>query len=90
MILATLVEFSYIPITWNNTSHLTSWLPFLLVTLALTAGPRLHRHRGEPGKRRWIPCSYPRYCPFFHLYRLNLANGIMPSGRMFRDRVAST
>ena len=42
MILATLVEFSYIPTTWNNTSHLTRRLFFLLVTLALTAGPTVY------------------------------------------------
>src|SRR4051812_9529088 len=39
MILATLFEFSYIPTTWNNTSHLTRRLVFLLVTLGLTSGP---------------------------------------------------
>ncbi|KAH9170460.1 1,3-beta-glucan synthase component-domain-containing protein [Lactarius sanguifluus] len=42
MILATLAEFSYIPTTWNNTSHLTRRLLFLLVTLALTAGPTFY------------------------------------------------
>ena len=39
MIFATLAEFSYIPTTWNNASHLTTRLIFLLVILALTAGP---------------------------------------------------
>lgn len=38
MILATLMEFSYIPTTWNNTSLLSRRLLFLLITLALTAG----------------------------------------------------
>ncbi|KAH9038124.1 hypothetical protein EDB85DRAFT_2142125 [Lactarius pseudohatsudake] len=45
MVLATLAEFSYIPTTWNNTSHLTGLtrhLLFLLVTLALTAGPTFY------------------------------------------------
>ncbi|KAF8502222.1 hypothetical protein F5888DRAFT_1670275 [Russula emetica] len=44
MILATpLAEFSYISTTWNNTSHLTRRLVlFLLVTLALTAGPTFY------------------------------------------------
>ena len=39
MVFAILAEFSYIPMTWNNTSHLTTRLIFLLVILALTAGP---------------------------------------------------
>ncbi|KAK7021966.1 1,3-beta-D-glucan synthase, partial [Paramarasmius palmivorus] len=42
MILATLMEFSYIPTTWNNTSHLTRRLLFLLVTLGLTCGPTVY------------------------------------------------
>ena len=42
VILATLTEFLYIPTTWNNTSHLTHRLLFLLVTLALMAGPTVY------------------------------------------------
>jgi 1,3-beta-glucan synthase len=42
MTLAMLTEFSYTATTWNNTSHLTHWLLFLLVTLALTAGPTIY------------------------------------------------
>ena len=42
MIIATLFEFSYIPTTWNNTSHLTRRLIFLLVTLAITSGPTFY------------------------------------------------
>ncbi len=42
MIIATLFEFSYIPTTWNNTSHLTCHLIFLLVTLAITCGPTFY------------------------------------------------
>ena len=42
MIAATLAEFSYIPTTWNNTSHLTRRLIFLVITLALTAGPTFY------------------------------------------------
>ena len=38
MIAATIAEFSYIPTTWNNSSHLTRRLLFLLITLGLTAG----------------------------------------------------
>jgi 1,3-beta-glucan synthase len=42
MIIATLAEFSYTATTWNNTSHFTRRLLFLLVTLALTAGPTFY------------------------------------------------
>jgi 1,3-beta-glucan synthase len=41
-ILATLAELSYIPTTWNNTSHLARRFLFLPVTLALTAGPTFY------------------------------------------------
>jgi len=42
MILATLAEVLYTPTTWNNTSHLTRRLLFLLATLALTTGPTFY------------------------------------------------
>jgi len=42
MIIATLFEFSYIPTTWNNTSHLACRLLFLVVKLALTCGPTFY------------------------------------------------
>jgi 1,3-beta-glucan synthase len=42
MIITTLFEFSYIPTTWNNTSHLTHRLIFLLVMLAITCGPTFY------------------------------------------------
>jgi hypothetical protein len=41
-ILATLAEFLYIPTNWNDTSHLSRRLLFILVTLALTAGPTFY------------------------------------------------
>jgi hypothetical protein len=97
MILATLAEFSYIPTTWNNTSHLTRRLLFLLVTLALTAGPTFYiRHCGESAwRRRRIArshCQYWPQCPVFHLNRCDpavwdhaLRSGVWRPGR----RVAS-
>jgi len=42
MIAATVCEFAYIPTTWNNTSHLTRRLAFLVVILALTGGPTVY------------------------------------------------
>jgi 1,3-beta-glucan synthase len=39
---ATVAEFAYTPTTWNNASHLTTRFVFLLVILALTAGPTFY------------------------------------------------
>jgi 1,3-beta-glucan synthase len=90
MILATLAEFSYIPTTWNNTSHLTRRLLFLLVTLALTAGPTFYiaivaNQSGGGGSLALIL----GIAQFFISIGATLLFGIMPSGRMFGDRVAS-
>ncbi|KAG7451544.1 1,3-beta-glucan synthase [Guyanagaster necrorhizus] len=88
MILATLTEFSYIPTTWNNTSHLTRRLLFLLVTLALTCGPTFYiaiaENNGSGGQLSLIL----GIVQFFISVVATLLFAIMPSGRMFGDRVA--
>ncbi|KAJ3771798.1 1,3-beta-glucan synthase [Lentinula raphanica] len=88
MILATLAEFSYIPTTWNNTSHLTRRLVFLLVTLGLTSGPTFYIaivvHNGSAGQLALIL----GIVQFFISVVAVLLFSIMPSGRMFGDRVA--
>ncbi|KAH9972539.1 1-3-beta-glucan synthase [Lactifluus volemus] len=73
MILATLAEFSYIPLTWNNTSHLARRLLFLL---------------NQPGGGGSLPLILG-IAQFFISISATLLFGIMPSGRMFGDRVAS-
>ena len=89
MILATLAEFSYIPTTWNNTSHLTRRLLFLLVTLALTAGPTFYiaivENQPSGGGSLALILGIAQ---FFISIIATLLFGIMPSGRMFGDRVA--
>jgi len=65
IILVTLAEFSYIPTTWYNTSHLTRRLLFL-VTLALTTGPTFDVAIVENPRRRRIPRPHPWHCPVFH------------------------
>jgi 1,3-beta-glucan synthase len=89
MILATLAEFSYIPTTWNNTSHLTRRLLFLLVTLALTAGPTFYiaivENQASGGGSLALILGIAQ---FFISIVATLLFGIMPSGRMFGDRVA--
>jgi 1,3-beta-glucan synthase len=88
MILATLAEFSYIPTTWNNTSHLTRRLIFLFITLGLTAGPTFYiaivEHNGTGGSLALIL----GIVQFFISVFATVLFAIMPSGRMFGDRVA--
>jgi len=88
MILATLMEFSYIPTTWNNTSHLTRRLIFLLITLGLTCGPTFYIaiavSNGSDGQLALIL----GIVQFFISVSATLLFAIMPSGRMFGDRVA--
>ena len=88
MILAALAEFMYIPTTWNNTSHLTRRLLFLSVTLALTAGPTFYvAFTDTPGGSSNVPLIIG-IVQFFILVVATLLFAIMPSGRMFGDRVA--
>jgi 1,3-beta-glucan synthase len=88
MLLATLAEFLYIPTTWNNASHLTTRFIFLLAILAITAGPTIYL-----AKIDGVPTSshFPLYlgiAQFGISVIVTLAFGIIPSGRMFGDRVA--
>ncbi|KAK7014870.1 glycosyltransferase family 48 protein [Favolaschia claudopus] len=89
MILATLAEYSYIPTTWNNTSHLTTRLIFLLVILALTAGPTFYIAMvdGRENQTSQIPLIIG-IVQFFVSVVVTLIFSIIPSGRMFGDRVA--
>jgi 1,3-beta-glucan synthase len=88
MIAATLAEFSFIPTTWNNTAHLTRRLLFLLVTLALTAGPSVYIIlMQDPTSDSQLPLILG-IVQFFISVVATLLFGIMPSGRMFGDRVA--
>ena len=89
MILATLAEYSYIPTTWNNTSHLTRRMLFLLVTLGLTAGPTVYiaivENSDSAGGQLALILGIVQ---FFISVVATLLFTIVPSGRMFGDRVA--
>ncbi|KAJ7940649.1 glycosyltransferase family 48 protein [Mycena leptocephala] len=89
MILATIAEYSYIPTTWNNASHLTTRLLFLIVILALTAGPTVYIATidGRPNQTSQIPLIIA-IVQFFISVVVTLVFGLIPSGRMFGDRVA--
>lgn len=88
MICATLAEFSYIPTTWNNTSHLTRRLLFLFVTLALTAGPTFYIAIAESNSPGGSLALILGIVQFFISAAATLLFATMPSGRMFGDRVA--
>ena len=90
MILATLAEFSYIPTTWNNSSHLTRRLLFLLITLGLTCGPTFYiaiAERSSSGGGGSLALILG-IVQFFISVIATVLFATMPSGRMFGDRVA--
>ncbi|KAG9047856.1 1,3-beta-D-glucan synthase [Tulasnella sp. UAMH 9824] len=88
MMAATLAEFSFIPTTWNNTSHLARRLIFLLVTLALTAGPTVYIALYENPKQESNLPVILGVVQFFISVVATALFSILPSGRMFGDRVA--
>lgn len=88
MICATLAEFSYIPTTWNNTSHLTRRLLFLAVTLALTAGPTFYIAIAESNSPGGSLALILGIVQFFISVVATILFAFLPSGRMFGDRVA--
>jgi 1,3-beta-glucan synthase len=88
MIGATLAEFSYIPTTWNNTSHLARRLLFLLVALAVTVAPTFYLALTDnPKSKSTIPLIIALVQFFISIF-ITLLFAIVPSGRMFGDRVA--
>ncbi|KAK0240149.1 1,3-beta-glucan synthase [Armillaria nabsnona] len=88
MIVATLAEFSYIPTTWNNASHLTTRLIFLLVILALTCGPTFYIAMVDDLPNLSQLPLILGIVQFFIAVVATLVFGLIPSGRMFGDRVA--
>jgi 1,3-beta-glucan synthase len=88
MIAATIVEFSYIPTTWNSTSHLARRLLFLLITLALTAGPTFYIAIAESQKRNQTVPLILGIVQFSISIVATLTFAVIPSGRIFGDRVA--
>ncbi|PWN29726.1 hypothetical protein BDZ90DRAFT_237278 [Jaminaea rosea] len=85
MIAATIAEFSYIPTTWNNTSHLMRRGIFLLVCLAITIGPAVYVQAFNKSS------NVANYVAYVHMALsgcITALFGLVPSGRMFGDRVA--
>ncbi|KAF8178155.1 1,3-beta-glucan synthase [Mycena galopus ATCC 62051] len=88
MILATIAEFSYIPTTWNNTSHLTRRLLFLAVILALTCGPTFYIAIVASAGNQTNTTLIIGMVQFFVSVAVTVLFATVPSGRMFGDRVA--
>jgi 1,3-beta-glucan synthase len=88
MIFATLAEFSYIPTTWNNTSHLTRRLLFLAVILAATCGPTFYIALVASAGNAGTVTNIIGMVQFFFSVAVTLLFAVVPSGRMFGDRVA--
>ncbi|WVQ94805.1 1,3-beta-glucan synthase component FKS1 [Kwoniella sp. CBS 9459] len=85
MIAATLAEFSYIPTTWNNTSHLTRRLIFLLIILGITGAPTIYiAFWNQSGQVSLILGIVQFFCSVV----ATILFATLPSGRMFGDRVA--
>ena len=89
MIVATVLEFSYIPTTWNNTFYLLHRLFFLLITLVLTAGPTIYIAITESRTPNQPVPLLLGILQFFISVIATIAFAVTPSGRMFGYRVAS-
>ncbi|KAA1471184.1 1-3-beta-glucan synthase [Dentipellis sp. KUC8613] len=87
MLLATIAEWLYIPTTWHNAGHLTTRFVFLLVILAITAGPTVYIAKVDGTGNTQIPLIIG-IVQFFVSVVVTIVFGIVPSGRMFGDRVA--
>ncbi|KAI0030827.1 1-3-beta-glucan synthase [Vararia minispora EC-137] len=88
MLAATVAEFLYIPTTWNNASHLTTRFVFLLIILAITAGPTVYIALVDGQRTTSQVPLILGVVQFFVSVVVTVIFGIIPSGRMFGDRVA--
>lgn len=87
MICATLAEWSYIPSNWNNTSHLSARLMFLVLIFAATLGPYIYISHGTT-IRFTTTARIISYVQFGIAVSAVVFYSIIPTGRMFGDRVA--
>ncbi|KAG9009427.1 1,3-beta-D-glucan synthase [Tulasnella sp. JGI-2019a] len=87
MICATMAEFMFIPTTWNNTSHLSRRLLFFIVILGILVAPTFYIAMFEnPKSSSNIPLIIGSVQLGVSILVTALF-GIIPSGRMFGDRV---
>ncbi|GAA5979391.1 hypothetical protein JCM10908_002906 [Rhodotorula pacifica] len=82
---ATIVEYTYVPTTWNNTSHLIRRMIVLLICLAITVAPTVY----IAGFNQDSTVSHIiGIVQFGFAVAFVLTFAIIPSGRLFGDRVA--
>ncbi|GAA5865846.1 hypothetical protein JCM3774_003116 [Rhodotorula dairenensis] len=82
---ATIVEYTYVPTTWNNTSHLIRRMIVLLICLAITVAPTIYIAGFNQDSTVSHIIGIVQF-GFAVLFVLTFA--IIPSGRLFGDRVA--
>ena len=85
MIFATIAEFGYIPPTWANASHLLRRLVFLVAILAITGCPTIYIAVVDQTSSVAVIVASVQ---FTVAVIATVMFGIIPSGRMFGDRVA--
>ena len=84
----TISEFTVVPTTWHNASHLTQQFIFLLAVLALTAGPTVSIVGIDAG---WTVNSIPLIIGVIQIFisaAFTTLFGFIPSGQMFGDGVS--
>jgi 1,3-beta-glucan synthase len=85
MLAATLAEWSYVPTTWNNASHLMRRFVVLLFVLAATAGPTIYIAFFDQTS---AVARILGYVQFGVSVAVVAFFSIVPSGRLLGDRVA--
>ncbi|GAA5924834.1 1,3-beta-glucan synthase [Sporobolomyces koalae] len=83
-ILATAAEYSYVPTTWNNTSHLLRRMVALFVCLAVTLAPTIYIVGFDQTSNAALIVGIVQFAlavTFVVLF------SVVPSGRLFGDRV---
>ncbi|GJN87989.1 hypothetical protein Rhopal_000944-T1 [Rhodotorula paludigena] len=81
---ATLFEYSYVPTTWNNTSHLLRRMVALLICLGIMIGPTVWIAAARPTSNAALIVGIVQ---FVVAVILVVTFSVVPSGRLFGDRV---
>ncbi|BGO97177.1 1,3-beta-glucan synthase component GSC2 [Rhodotorula toruloides] len=84
-IAATICEYSYVPTTWNNTSHLIRRMAALLICLAITLAPTIYIAGFDQTS---LAAKIVGIVQFAFAVFFVVLFSVVPSGRLFGDRVA--
>lgn len=83
-ILATAAEYSYVPTTWNNTSHLLRRMAALFICLAITLAPTIWIAGFDSTSQAALIVGIVQFAVAVVLV---VTFSVVPSGRLFGDRV---